>query len=80
MIGYLFLTILALSLVAYLVGAASGRRFQAAGGEAVHSLPSYHGAYVAIWVGVRRSSWCSCGSCSRTASSTPCSGEACPSR
>jgi phosphate transport system permease protein len=48
--GYLFLTILCLSLVAYLVGAASGRRFMAAGGT--HSLPSYHGAYVAIWVGV----------------------------
>ena len=52
MVGYLFLTILGLSLVAYLVGLASGRRFLAAEGEAMHSLPSYHGAYVAIWVGV----------------------------
>jgi phosphate transport system permease protein len=51
-IGYLFLTIVGLSLVAYLVGAASGRRFMASEGTAVHSLPSYHGAYVAIWTGV----------------------------
>jgi phosphate transport system permease protein len=51
-IAYLFLTILALSLVAFMVGAASGRRFMAAEGSAMHSLPSYHGAYVAIWVGV----------------------------
>jgi len=51
-IGYLFLTILALSVVAYLVGAANGRRFMAAEGASMHSLPSYHGAYVAIWVGV----------------------------
>ena len=43
---------LALSLVAYFVGHASGRRFAAADGAATHSLPSYHGAFVAIWVGV----------------------------
>ena len=51
-IGYLFLTILALSLVAYVVG---GRRRAASSAPAasrLHSLPSYHGAFVAIWVGV----------------------------
>ena len=52
MIGYLFLTIVVLSLVAFFVGRASGRRFIQADGAAVHSLPSYHGAYVAIWVGI----------------------------
>ena len=52
MIGTLFLTILGLSVLAYLVGLASARRFQAAEGAAMHSLPSYHGAFVAIWVGV----------------------------
>ena len=51
MFGYLLLTILALSIVAYLVGASAGRRFALAEGGA-HSLPSYHGAFVAIWVGV----------------------------
>jgi phosphate transport system permease protein len=49
--GYLLLTIIALSLIAYLVGQSAGRRFAGADGGA-HSLPSYHGAYVAIWVGV----------------------------
>ena len=52
MLGYLFLTIIALSLVAYYVGALSGKKFAAACGSEVHSLPSYHGAFVAIWVGV----------------------------
>ncbi len=52
MIGYLLLTILALSLVAFYVGRSAGARFEPAGSEPVHSLPSYHGAFVAIWVGV----------------------------
>ncbi|MER2510646.1 phosphate ABC transporter permease subunit PstC [Amaricoccus sp.] len=51
MLGYLFLTILVMSLVAYYVGGAAGRRFAASGAD-MHSVPSYHGAYVAIWVGV----------------------------
>jgi phosphate transport system permease protein len=49
--GYLLLTIAALSLVAYYVGRSAGARF-AAGHAETHSLPSYHGAFVAIWVGV----------------------------
>jgi phosphate transport system permease protein len=51
-VGYLFLTIIALSLIAYAVGQSAGRRFAAEHGPEMHSLPSYHGAFVAIWVGV----------------------------
>ncbi len=51
MLGYTLLLIVAFSLVAYWVGKASGRRFAAAGGK-VHSLPVYHGAFVAVWVGI----------------------------
>ncbi len=53
MLGYLFLTILALSLVAYFVGRSAGARFAARRrAPRSHSLPGYHGAFVAIWVGV----------------------------
>jgi phosphate transport system permease protein len=55
MIGYLTLTILALSIAAFVVGRATARRFVVAadrGGAPVHSLPAYHGAFVAIWVGI----------------------------
>jgi phosphate transport system permease protein len=50
--GLLFLIILLLSLIAYGVGAMSARRFVGTGADKLHSLPSYHGAFVAIWVGV----------------------------
>jgi phosphate transport system permease protein len=49
--GYLLLTILGFTLVAYFVGSSAGREF-AAGGTQAHSLPGYHGAFVAVWVGV----------------------------
>ncbi len=55
MVGYLLLTILAFSLVAFLVGRATARRFVTglpSGRSGTHSLPAYHGAFVAIWVGV----------------------------
>lgn len=52
MVGYLFLAILVFALVAYFIGQASGRRFAAVDGTKVHSLPGYHGAFVAVWVGV----------------------------
>lgn len=53
MAGNLILAILFLSLVAYFVGQTQGRRFAYAGGDVqVHSRPVYHGAFVAIWVGV----------------------------
>ncbi|MBK8082779.1 MAG: phosphate ABC transporter permease subunit PstC [Devosia sp.] len=52
MAGYLFLAIIAFSLAAYFVGQSAGRKFVNAEGSAVHSLPGYHGAFVAIWVGL----------------------------
>jgi len=51
-VGYLFLAILAFALVAFWVGRTAGNRFVAANGATVHSLPGYHGAFVAVWVGV----------------------------
>ncbi|HEV7277116.1 MAG TPA: phosphate ABC transporter permease subunit PstC [Devosiaceae bacterium] len=52
MVGYLLLAILAFSLLAFYVGRSAGTRFVAANGSAVHSLPGYHGAFVAVWVGI----------------------------
>ncbi|ODT19576.1 MAG: phosphate ABC transporter permease subunit PstC [Kaistia sp. SCN 65-12] len=52
MAGYLFLAIIVFSAIAYFVGQSAGNRFVAAGGGPVHSLPGYHGAFVAIWVGL----------------------------
>ncbi len=51
MFGYTVLLIIALSLVAFYVGRAQGAAF--VGGDVKsHSLPSYHGAFVAVWVGI----------------------------
>ncbi|HMQ92308.1 MAG TPA: phosphate ABC transporter permease subunit PstC [Amaricoccus sp.] len=53
MFSYLFLTIIVMSAVAFFVGQATGKRFAAVGDAPdMHSLPSYHGAYVAVWVGI----------------------------
>ena len=52
MVGYLLLAIVLFSAAAYLVGRSAGNRFVAAEGEVTHSLPGYHGAFVAVWVGV----------------------------
>ncbi|WP_338529585.1 phosphate ABC transporter permease subunit PstC [Nitratireductor thuwali] len=52
MTGYLFLAILALSLVAFYVGRSTANRFVAAHGAEVHSRPLYHGAFAAVWVGL----------------------------
>ena len=52
MIGYLLLAILVFAVVAYFTGRTAGNRFVAANGASVHSLPGYHGAFVAVWVGV----------------------------
>jgi len=51
-VGYALLLILAMSLVAFFVGRQAGARFVSAAGTSVHSLPAYHGAFVAIWVGI----------------------------
>jgi phosphate transport system permease protein len=50
-VGYLLLAILLFSTAAYLVGRSAGNRFALAD-RTTHSLPSYHGAFVAVWVGV----------------------------
>jgi phosphate transport system permease protein len=52
MIGYALLLVALLSLAGYLSGRWTGNRIVAAGGPKVHSLPSYHGGFVALWVGV----------------------------
>ncbi len=54
MFGYLVLIILAFTLAAYFVGSRAGRSFAGAvgAGERAHSMPAYHGAFVAVWVGV----------------------------
>jgi phosphate transport system permease protein len=52
MTGYLLLAILLFSLAAYAVGRSAGRRFVSVHGGAVHSLPTYHGAFIAVWVGL----------------------------
>lgn len=52
MAGYLFIAILGFSLIAYLVGRGTGLKLVAADGANVHSLPGYHGAFVAVWVGL----------------------------
>jgi phosphate transport system permease protein len=51
-VGYLFLAIVVFSIAAFFVGRAAGLRFVGAEGAATHSLPGYHGAFVAVWVGV----------------------------
>jgi phosphate transport system permease protein len=50
-IGYLFLVVALCAVAAWMVGARTARGLVRRG-ERLHSLPSYHGAYVAIWVGV----------------------------
>ncbi|WP_374622581.1 phosphate ABC transporter permease subunit PstC [Devosia sp.] len=52
MAGYVVAAILLFSAVAYFVGRAAGERFVSANGDQVHSLPGYHGAFVAVWVGI----------------------------
>ena len=52
MIGYAFLLILAFTLVAFWVGRNAGRSFLRSDAGKVHSLPGYHGAFVAVWVGI----------------------------
>jgi phosphate transport system permease protein len=51
--GYLLAAIVLFSLLAFYVGRSAGASFATAGGKGeVHSLPGYHGAFVAVWVGV----------------------------
>jgi phosphate transport system permease protein len=54
LVGYALTLVLAASALAYFVGRHAGRKLQAAGGSraAVHSRPGYHGAFVAVAVGI----------------------------
>ena len=53
MVGYTFLLIAVMTLIAFAMGRMTGTRFRRAGdGAAMHSLPGYHGAFVAAWVGI----------------------------
>jgi phosphate transport system permease protein len=50
-IGYALILILAMSLVAFFVGRRAALGFGGVASE-MHSLPAYHGAFVAVWVGI----------------------------
>ncbi|WP_420394368.1 phosphate ABC transporter permease subunit PstC [Acuticoccus sp.] len=52
MVGYALLLVIAMSLVAYYVGRSAGVSFLRSAGTDMHSLPGYHGAFVAVWVGI----------------------------
>jgi phosphate transport system permease protein len=77
-VGYLFLTIVALSLVAFFVGQRAGRRFATVHGPRRPFAAGYHGAFVAIWVGVPALILCCSGSCSRNRDRRPPGLAACP--
>lgn len=51
MAGYVFFAVLLMSAAAYFVGRRAGNSFTRTS-SGVHSLPVYHGAFVAVWVGV----------------------------
>ncbi|MCP4382319.1 MAG: phosphate ABC transporter permease subunit PstC [Hyphomicrobiales bacterium] len=53
MTGYVLLLIAAMTIAAYVIGRRTGSRIWAGpDGAAMHSLPGYHGAFVAAWVGI----------------------------
>lgn len=53
MAGYAFLLIALMTTAAYMLGRGRGARIWEGGdGSKVHSLPGYHGAFVAAWVGI----------------------------
>jgi phosphate transport system permease protein len=52
MAGLLFPAILVFSVAAFFAGRATSRRLAATSGKPLHSVPAYHGAFVAIWVGI----------------------------
>lgn len=53
MAGYALLLIVAMTIVAYFIGRRKGSAILAgAYGAQMHSLPGYHGAFVAAWVGI----------------------------
>jgi len=53
MAGYAFLLIVVMTLIAYAIGrVTAGRLRRTPEGASMHSLPVYHGAFVAAWVGI----------------------------
>jgi len=53
MAGYTFLLIVVMTLIAYAIGrVTAGRLRRTPEGASMHSLPVYHGAFVAAWVGI----------------------------
>ena len=52
MAGFAFLLILAMIVVAFVVGRTTAKSFKPSADAPVHSLPVYHGAFVAAWVGI----------------------------
>jgi len=51
-VGYAILLIIGMSLIAFYVGRSAGAGMLRTVGRDMHSLPGYHGALVAIWVGI----------------------------
>ncbi len=51
MLGYALLLILVMSLAAFYIGRRAALGFEGVASE-MHSLPGYHGAFVAVWVGI----------------------------
>lgn len=53
MLSYLLLALLAVTILAYVIGFAKARSFATAPGfQSQHSLSGYHGAFVAAWAGI----------------------------
>ncbi|MGI9483135.1 MAG: phosphate ABC transporter permease subunit PstC [Hyphomicrobiales bacterium] len=52
MIGFLFLTIIILVVAGFFTGRRRGYKFDSFSDVQAHSRPAYHGAYVALWVGI----------------------------
>src|SRR5687768_2791981 len=52
MIGYILLVLVTLSLVSYFYGRRRAVAIVAGRQHDLHSRPSYHGSYVAAWVGI----------------------------
>ena len=51
-LGIALVVILLVAAVAASLGYARAKRLQTAGGTRLHSLPTYHGAYAALWIAV----------------------------
>ncbi len=52
MVGLLFLGILAVAMVGFTIGSVKARKLRNNTGAYLHSLPSYHGGFVAAWTGL----------------------------